>query len=283
VVKADGLALGTGAIVCGTLAEAEDAISKIMVERAFGDAGDSVVIQEFLEGVETSLHAFCDGSSYRLFPASQDHKQAYDGDKGPNTGGMGAYSPAPFFSTEELDEATRTILDPWLEGCRKEGVDYRGLLYPGIMLTADGPKVIEFNSRFGDPETQVYLPRLENDLVDVFEACIDGRLSEIELRWSEQATLCVVLASGGDPGKYEKGKTISGLEEAEQATNVKVFHAGTKRGDTGRFETNGGRVLGVTAWADTLEQAKNAAYAACDVIDFEEKMLRRDIGAKALS
>lgn len=279
-VKADGLALGKGVLICRDPAGAEQAIDRIMVERDFGEAGAKVVIQELLEGVEASLHALCDGGSYKLFPSSQDHKPVFDGNQGPNTGGMGTYSPAPFLNDEQIAEAGRKILDPWLAGCREEGIDYRGLIYPGLMLTSKGPKVIEFNSRFGDPETQVYLPRLENDLVDLLEACIDGRLDEMELKWRPESAVCVVLASGGYPGKYEKGKPISGLDEANGLPNTQVFHAGTRVVD-GQIVTNGGRVLGVTAWAADLTSAREAAYRAVEKIKFENVHFRRDIGARS--
>ncbi|MDP7011671.1 MAG: phosphoribosylamine--glycine ligase [Verrucomicrobiota bacterium] len=281
VVKADGLALGKGVLVCSTMEEAEAAIDSVMIDKAFGEAGNHIVIQEFLEGVEISLHVLCDGRTAILFPTSQDHKRALDGDKGLNTGGMGTYSPAPFLSEEELQAATRAVVDSWLVGCRSEGIDFRGMLYPGLMLTADGPKVLEFNARWGDPETQVYLMRLETDLVDLFEACIDRRLAEMDVRWKSQAAVCVVMASGGYPGSYEKGLPISGLEKADAMEDVKVFHAGTKL-DDGHLVTSGGRVLGVTALGLTLLTARNAAYAAVDKIRFEGSHVRGDIAAKAL-
>ncbi len=281
VVKADGLALGKGVLICETLEEAEAAIDSVMVDRNFGDAGEQVVIQEFLEGLEISLHVLCDGRTTILFPTSQDHKRALDGDKGLNTGGMGTFSPAPYLSDEELASTSRAIVDPWLTGCHAEGIDFRGMLYPGLMLTPDGPKVLEFNARWGDPETQVYAARLETDLVDLFEACIDRRLAEMDVHWSEQAAVCVVMASGGYPENYQKGKVISGLSEADAMKGVKVFHAGTKcEGDD--IVTSGGRVLGVTALGDGLAAACDAAYAAVDKIKFEGAHFRRDIAAKAL-
>ena len=230
-VKADGLALGKGVLICNTPEEANTAIDQIMTDRAFGDAGSSVLIQELITGMEVSLHALCDGKTAKLFPSSQDHKRALDGDEGLNTGGMGTYSPVPFLSDEKLNEIANGVLEPWLAGCAAEGIDFRGMLYPGIMLTDDGPKVLEFNARFGDPETQVYLTRLENDLVDLLEASIDGTLDQHELRWSDQSAVCVVIASGGYPGSYDKGKVITGIADADALPGVKVFHAGTKFAD----------------------------------------------------
>ena len=280
VVKADGLALGKGVLICASAAEARKAIDEVMVKKTFGAAGARVVIQEFLEGMEISLHALCDGKTYKLFPASQDHKRALDNDQGLNTGGMGAYSPAPFLNDEQLSKAGRQILDPWLRGCEAERIDFRGVLYPGVMLTKDGPKVLEFNARFGDPETQVYLPRLENDLVELFDASVSGTLGTVELQWSAAASVCVVMAGGDYPRASSKGKPINGLEEAAQFPNVKVFHAGTAlAGD--RIVTNGGRILGVTAWAKDLRAAQTAAYTAVDKIHFEGAHFRRDIAAKA--
>ena len=252
------------------------------MQQAFGRAGSQVVIQELLEGMEISLHALCDGRTARLFPTAQDHKRALDGDRGLNTGGMGTYSPAPFLTDTELESVGQQILQPWLRGCAQEGIDFRGLLYPGVMLTPRGPKVIEFNARFGDPEAQVYLTRLENDLVEVLEASVDGRLDRVVLRWSPQAAVCVVLASGGYPGSYAKGKVIEGLEAASALPSVKVFHAGTAVTE-GRCVTAGGRVLGVTALADTLGGARDLAYEASDLVHFEGRQMRRDIAAKALS
>ncbi len=280
-VKADGLALGKGVLLTSTVAEAERAIDEIMVGKAFGAAGQCVVIQELLVGMEISLHALCDGRRALLFPTAQDHKRALDGDEGLNTGGMGTYSPAPFLTDSELATVGRQILDPWLRGCAAEGIDFRGILYPGVMLTAEGPKVLEFNARFGDPETQVYLTRLESDLVDLVEASAAGTLDRVELKWSPDAAVCVVMASGGYPGSYPKGKVIRGLAEAGAMPGVKVFHAGTARVGAD-VVTNGGRVLGVTAVAPTLALARERAYAAVAVIRFEGAHFRRDIAAKAL-
>lgn len=280
-VKADGLALGKGVLLCRDMAEADAAIERMLVKGSFGAAGLRVIIQELLDGMEISLHAMCDGERALLFPTSQDHKRALDGDQGPNTGGMGAYSPTPFLEERELARVHREVLEPWLRGCRKEEIDFRGILYPGLMLTATGPRVLEFNARFGDPETEVYLPRLENDLVEVLEASVDGRLDEIELRWSPLDCVCVVMASQGYPGDYVKGRQITGLTEAGQMTNVKVFHAGTARsGD--QVVTNGGRVLVVAAWSRGLESARETAYEAVRRIRFDGAHFRRDIAAKAL-
>ena len=280
VVKADGLALGKGVLICAKQAEAERAVDEIMVSKAFGVAGARVVIQEFLEGIEVSLHALCDGKTAKIFPTSQDHKRALDGDLGLNTGGMGTYSPTPFLTDAQLAETARQVLEPFMRGCAAEGIDYRGLLYPGIMLTKSGPKVLEFNARFGDPETQVYLTRLENDLVELLDASVNGKLDNIELKWKPQASVCVVMASGGYPGSYAKGKLIHGLAEAAQLPDTKVFHAGTALKD-GQIVTNGGRVLGVTALGKDLKAAQAAAYAAVEKIHFAGAHFRRDIAAKA--
>lgn len=280
-VKADGLALGKGVILTHSITEAEKAVDDILLRGSFGQAGSRIVVQELLEGIEISLHALCDGKTAQLFPTSQDHKRILEGDRGLNTGGMGAYSPAPFLGDEALNQVGRAILDPWMAGCATEGIDFRGLLYPGVMLTSNGPKVLEFNARFGDPETQAYLPRLENDLVEVLSASIDGTLDQTPLRWSQTACLCVVIASEGYPGSSPKGRPIHGLEELTGQPELQVFHAATTFKD-GEVLTNGGRVLGVTAWAPTLEKAHKAAYTACDKICFDGMQFRRDIGSKAI-
>ena len=280
-VKADGLALGKGVIICHTPAEAALAVDEIMLGQKFGAAGRQVVIQELLEGMEISLHALCDGKTARLFPAAQDHKRLGENDAGPNTGGMGAYSPAPFLSETELAETGKKILGPWLRGCAEEGIDFRGILYPGVMLTKDGPKVLEFNARLGDPEAQVYLTRLENDLLDLLEASVDGALEKTELRWRPEAAVCVVMAAAGYPGTPAKGALIQGLAEAGAAANTKIFHAGVAR-QGGGLVTHGGRVLGATAWDMGLKQALDRAYAAVAKIKFDGAQFRRDIGAKAL-
>ena len=281
VVKADGLALGKGVLICADAAEAERAVDEIMVSQTFGAAGARVVIQEFLEGVEVSLHVLCDGQTAKLFPTSQDHKRALDGDLGLNTGGMGTYSPTPFLNDVQLADAAKKILEPFMRGCAAEGIDYRGILYPGIMLTKSGPKVLEFNARFGDPETQVYLTRLENDLVELLDASVGSTLSRIEMKWSLKASVCVVMASGGYPGSYAKGKVITGLDAANALPSTKVFQAGTAMKD-GQVVTNGGRVLGVTALGKDLKSAQTAAYSAVETIQFEGAHFRHDIAAKAM-
>jgi len=275
------LALGKGVLLTTSPAEAERAVDEIMVQQAFGAAGARVVVQELLEGMEISLHALCDGRVAKLFPTAQDHKRSLDGDQGLNTGGMGTYSPAPFLTDAELASVGRAVLDPWLRGCAAEGIDFRGLLYPGVMLTAEGPRVLEFNARFGDPETQVYLTRLESDLVELLSASVDGTLERMEMSWSPHASVCVVMASGGYPGNYAKGLPITGLEAAAALPDTKVFHAGTALQD-GRVVTQGGRVLGVTAWGDGLRTARDRAYAAVDRIQFEGAHVRRDIAAKGI-
>ena len=281
-VKADGLALGKGVLICASETEANRAIDEILVSKAFGAAGANIVIQEFLEGIEVSLHALCDGKTAKIFPTSQDHKRTLDGDLGLNTGGMGTYSPTPFLTDAQLADTARHVLEPFMRGCVAEGIDYRGILYPGIMLTKSGPKVLEFNARFGDPETQVYLTRLENDLVELLDASVSGTLDKVELKWSATASVCVVMASGGYPGGYAKGKPILGLAQAAALPNVKVFHAGTARaGDN--IVTNGGRVLGVTALGKDLQAAQVAAYAAVGKIHFDGAHFRRDIAAKAMT
>jgi phosphoribosylamine--glycine ligase len=280
-VKADGLALGKGVLICSRVREAEDAIDEILVRKTFGAAGGKIVIQEFLEGTEISLHALCDGRTAKLFPTSQDHKRALDGDQGLNTGGMGAYSPTPFLSEPQLAEVGQKILEPWVHGCASEGIIFKGILYPGIMLTKDGPKVLEFNARFGDPETQVYLTRLENDLVEVLEASVAGTLDSVELKWSRMASVCVVIASAGYPGSVVKGKVIWGLDDAAKLPNVKVFHAGTARAGE-EIVTSGGRVLGITAFGADIRSARESAYSALKWIGFDGAHYRRDIGQKAL-
>ena len=280
VIKADGLAAGKGVIVAMTLEEALDAVHEIMDDAAFGKAGSRVVIEEFMEGEEASLLAFTDGKTIYPMVSSQDHKRAYDGDKGPNTGGMGVYSPVPIVTDEE--HATMVaVMEQTVAELAAEGIDYRGCLYGGFMLTPAGPKVLEFNARFGDPETQVVLPRLKNDLVEVMLACANCELDQIELDWRDEWAVAVVLTSAGYPGSYEKGKVITGIADAEAMENVTVYHAGTAVVD-GQLVTNGGRVLAVTALGDTFENARNLAYDACEKIDFEGKTLRHDIGLRAL-
>ena len=279
VVKADGLAAGKGVTVAATIEEARAAVEDCFDGR-FGDAGATVVIEEMLTGPECSLLAFTDGVTVLPMAPAQDHKRAYEGDTGPNTGGMGVYSPVPIV-TEEEHAAMVDIMERAVAGMRAEGIDYRGVLYGGFMLTKDGPKLLEFNCRFGDPETQVVLPRLETDLAEVMLACAEQRLSDVQLSWKPDWAVSVVLASKGYPLSYEKGFPISGIEDAEALPGVHVYHAGTKLQD-GVFLTNGGRVLNVTALGPTFEEARDLAYQACDLISWEGKTLRRDIGARAL-
>jgi phosphoribosylamine--glycine ligase len=280
VVKADGLALGKGVIIAQDRAEADAAIHDIMDARKFGDAGRQVVIEEFLEGQECSIHALVDGRGYLLFPSAQDHKRALDGDAGLNTGGMGTFSPATRILPPALEARVRTeVLDRFIAGLQADGIDYRGMLFPGLMVTPGGIKVLEFNCRFGDPETQVLLTRLESDLLDLLEATIDGRLGGTHAQWRAEAAVCVVMASGGYPGAYEKGCVITGLDRVPAGATV--FHAGTRReGD--RFVTAGGRVLGVTALARDLAAARALAYEAVGAIHFEGAQFRRDIAVKGL-
>ena len=279
VVKADGLAAGKGVIVATELEQAEEAVRECF-GGTFGDAGNTVVIEEMLVGPECSLLAFTDGKTVRPMATSQDHKRALEGDKGPNTGGMGVYSPVPIVTPEEHETMERIMRETVAE-LAAEGIDYRGCLYGGFMLTPAGPKVLEFNARFGDPETQVILPRLKNDLVEVMLACAEQRLDEVELSWRDDWAVSVVLTSAGYPGAYEKGKVITGIEDAEAMENVTVYHAGT-RAEDGQILTNGGRVINVTALGATFEDARNLAYEACEKIQFEGKTLRRDIGLRAL-
>lgn len=280
VVKADGLAAGKGVIVAMTEQEALDAVDAIMEDHSFGDAGARVVIEEFMEGEEASLLAFTDGTTIRPMISAQDHKRAYDGDRGPNTGGMGTYAPAPVMTPEMTERAVEEILKPTIAAMAMEGRVYRGCLYLGLMVTADGPKVVEFNARFGDPETQVVLPLLDSDLVAIMCACADGTLADVPIRWKDGAAVCVVLASGGYPGHYEKGQEIHGLADAE-AMGALVFHAGTAMKD-GKLVTNGGRVLGVVGRGADISSAVDAAYAAAAKISFKDAYYRKDIAHRAL-
>jgi phosphoribosylamine--glycine ligase len=282
VVKADGLAAGKGVSICGTVEEAETAIRAAMDECVFGDAGSRVIIEEYLEGEEASILALCDGERFVCLPSSQDHKRIYDGDEGPNTGGMGAYSPAPVITPEMQKKIEKTVLAPTLREMAKRGVPYKGVLYAGLMITKDGPRVVEFNCRFGDPETQAVLPRLRSDLVELMEGCIDGNLPEEPLDIEPGAAVCIVAASGGYPGSYEKGKEIRGLEEAGSEDGVVVFHAGTKK-DDGRVVTSGGRVLGLTATGSSVRDAVEKAYSAIGKIEFDGIFYRRDIAHRALA
>ncbi|AEG15273.1 Phosphoribosylamine--glycine ligase [Desulfofundulus kuznetsovii DSM 6115] len=279
VVKADGLAAGKGVIVCQAVEEALEAVEDIMVKGVFGNAGSRVVVEEYLTGQEVSILAFTDGETVIPMLPAQDHKQVYDGDRGPNTGGMGAYAPAPACTPEVYRTALEDILIPTVRAMAAEGRPYRGVLYAGLMVTHEGPKVLEFNARFGDPEAQPVLMLLETDLVEIIEAVLSGRLAEKEIRWRPGAAVCVVLASGGYPGPYRKGYPISGLDRVPP--DVMVFHAGTALED-GRLVTAGGRVLGVTAAAETIPAAIEKAYAAVEQIHFEGMHYRRDIGRKAL-
>jgi phosphoribosylamine--glycine ligase len=280
-VKASGLAAGKGVSVCQSLDEAEAALQQAMVAREFGAAGDAVLVEECLQGQEASVLAFTDGHTVRPMVVAQDHKPILEGDRGPNTGGMGCYAPAPIIGPELLRQIQDTILQPAVDALRQEGILYRGVLYAGLMLTGEGPQVLEFNSRFGDPEAQVILPLLQGDLLPVLQACLDGRLAEADLSWSARSCICVVVASGGYPGSYRKGLPIEGLEAAEQVPETVIFHAGTRSAD-GRVLTAGGRVLGVTALGDTLSEAAERAYEAVGRLHFEGMYCRRDIGAKAL-
>lgn len=281
VVKADGLAAGKGVVVAATEDEALAAVDMIMCDQAFGEAGARVVVEECMQGEEASLLTFTDGYTIVPMVSAQDHKRVFDGDKGPNTGGMGAYAPAPVLTPALLDQVMKEILQPTVDAMRQEGVIYRGCLYAGLMMTVQGPKVVEFNARFGDPETQVVLPLLDSDLVTVLEACADGRLAETEVKWKDEAAVCVVLAAGGYPGDYPKGDAISGLEQAE-AEGAVVFHAGTALKQE-QVVTNGGRVLGVTAMDRDVLKAIDKAYAAIGKISFAGMHYRKDIAHRVVA
>ena len=276
VIKADGLALGKGVIVAADRVAARSAIDEMMNQGRFGDAGRRVVIEDFLRGTECSLHALVDGSNYRLLESARDHKRALEGDQGPNTGGMGAFSPANNWTKKLQSKFETEIMQPLLRGLLQEGITFRGLLYPGLIITSEGGRVLEFNCRFGDPGTQALLPRMKSDLVPLLEATIDGNLSKCTIEWDTRAAVTVVLASGGYPGKYETGKTISGLNDAAKLEDVQIFHAGTKRADD-EVKTAGGRILAVTALGSTLEAARARAYDAVSRIHFENCHYRRDI------
>lgn len=280
VLKADGLALGKGVLICQTLEEALDGVDEIMVDKKFGQAGGKMVIEDFLTGQEVSVLAFCDGKTLRPMVSAQDHKRAFDHDQGLNTGGMGTFSPSRYYTETIAKEAMDTIFQPTLEAMAKEGRPFTGILFFGLMLTKDGPKVLEYNARFGDPETQVVLTRLESDLVDIFLACIEGTLDQVPIVWMDNAAVCVVLASGGYPVHYEKGYPITGLERFEHSDDIIVFHAGTKKEADGSYVTSGGRVLGFTALADTLDHAIQKAYSRIDEIHFTDAFYRHDIGVK---
>lgn len=279
VVKADGLAAGKGVIIAKNTEEAEDAVKLVMEKRAFGEAGNSVVIEELLEGEEVSVLAFTDGKTIRPLVASQDHKRIYDGDQGPNTGGMGAYSPPPVYTEDLHARVLREVLEPVIYGLAADGIQYKGVIYAGLMLTKKGPYVLEFNCRFGDPETQVVIPRLKTDLVDVMEAVVEERLDDVQLEWDPRAAVCVVMASGGYPGSYEKGKVITGLDQLPP--DILAFHAGTAISGE-QLVTSGGRVLGVTGFGATIKEAVQSAYTGVEKIHFDGMHYRRDIAYRAL-
>jgi len=278
VVKADGVAAGKGVYICANLKEGQAAVDEIMVQKIFGKAGDRIVIEECLQGPEASVLAISDGKHFLVLPTAQDHKRIFDDDLGPNTGGMGTFSPNPLVTGAVLDQIISGIIEPAIRGMYQEGHPFKGVLYAGVMLTAEGPKTLEFNVRFGDPETQCILPRLQSDIVDIFLAACDGRLHELTVKWDPRACVCVVIASGGYPGKYQNGFALSGLEAIKDEDTV-VFHAGTKN-DGGNLVTSGGRVLGVTALGRNLETAKAQAYNAVDHVHFDHMFFRRDIAGK---
>ena len=279
VLKADGLALGKGVLICQTLEEAKEGVKTLMMDKKFGSAGDEIVIEEFMTGREVSVLSFVDGNIVKIMSSAQDHKRAKDGDQCLNTGGMGNFSPSPFY-TKEVDEfCKKYIYQPTVDAMKAEGRPFKGVIFFGLMLTPDGPKVLEYNARFGDPEAQVVLPRLENDIVDVFEACIDGTLDQVDLKFdNDRATVCVILASDGYPVEYKKGFPIEGLEKFKGKDDYYVFHSGTKFNENGQIVTNGGRVLGVTATGKDLKEARKKAYEATEWISFENKYMRHDIG-----
>jgi phosphoribosylamine--glycine ligase len=277
VLKADGLALGKGVLICNTLEEAKEGVKTLMLDKQFGDAGNEVVIEEFMTGREVSVLAFCDGKTIKCMTSAQDHKRAKDGDQGLNTGGMGTFSPSPFYNDEVEAFCEKYVYQPTIDAMAVEGRPFTGILFTGLMLTEDGPKVLEYNARFGDPEAQVVLPRMKNDIIDVMEACIDGKLSDVELEFEDNAAVCVVLASDGYPEKYDKGFEIKGLDTFKDKDGYYVFHAGTKF-DGDKIVTNGGRVLGVVAKGEDLKAARANAYKATEWIDFANKYKRNDIG-----
>ena len=278
VLKADGLALGKGVLICNTREEAKEGVKTLMLDKQFGHAGDRIVVEQFMTGREVSVLSFVDGKTIKIMTSAQDHKRAKDGDQGLNTGGMGTFSPSPFY-TPEVDEFCRKyIYQATVDAMKAEGREFKGIIFFGLMLTADGPKVLEYNARFGDPETQVVLPRMKNDIVDVFEACVDGTLDQIDLQFEDNAAVCVVLASDGYPEHYEKGKKITGLENFKDKDGYYVFHAGSKFDAEGNILTNGGRVLGVTATGKDLKEARANAYKATEWVNFENKYMRHDIG-----
>ena len=277
VLKADGLALGKGVLICNPLEEAKDGVKEIMLDKKFGSAGNEMVIEEFMTGREVSVLSFVDGNTIKTMTSAQDHKRAGDGDTGLNTGGMGTFSPSPFYTKEVEDFCNKYVYQATVDAMKAEGRPFKGIIFFGLMLTPDGPKVLEYNARFGDPEAQVVLPRMKNDIIEVMEACIDGTLDQIDLQFEDNAAVCVVLASDGYPVSYEKGFVINGLENFNGKDGYYCFHAGTKLTDKG-IVTNGGRVLGVTAKGATLKEARANAYAATEWISFENKYMRHDIG-----
>ena len=278
VLKADGLALGKGVLICNTREEAKEGVKTLMLDKQFGHAGDRIVVEQFMTGREVSVLSFVDGKTIKIMTSAQDHKRAKDGDQGLNTGGMGTFSPSPFYTPEVDEFCKKHIYQATVDAMKAEGREFKGIIFFGLMLTADGPKVLEYNARFGDPETQVVLPRMKNDIVDVFEACVDGTLDQIDLQFEDNAAVCVVLASDGYPEHYEKGKKITGLENFKDKDGYYVFHAGSKFDAEGNILTNGGRVLGVTATGKDLKEARANAYKATDWIHFENKYMRHDIG-----
>lgn len=278
VLKADGLALGKGVLICNTKEEALAGVDELMLDKKFGDAGNTIVIEEFMTGREVSVLSFVDGNTIKIMSSAQDHKRAKDGDEGLNTGGMGNFSPSPFYTEEVDDFCKKYIYQATVDAMKAEGREFKGVIFFGLMLTPKGPKVLEYNARFGDPEAQVVLPRLKNDIIDVFNACIDGTLDKIDLQFEDKACVCVILASDGYPLAYEKGKRITGLDNFKGKDGYYCFHAGTKFDDNGNIVTNGGRVLGITAKGDTLKEARANAYAATEWVDFENKYMRHDIG-----
>lgn len=280
VLKADGLALGKGVLICQNEQEALDGVDEIMVDQKFGTAGAQMVVEEFLVGQEVSVLSFCDGKTVRTMVSAQDHKRALDHDQGLNTGGMGTFSPSQYYTADLQKEAEEKIFQKTVDAMNAEGRTFKGIIFFGLMLTKEGVKVLEYNARFGDPETQVVLPRLESDLVDIFEACIDGTLDQIDIQWKDNAAVCVVLASGGYPVSYQKGYPIKGLNAFDAFDDMMIFHAGTAKNEAGEFVTNGGRVLGVVALADTLDQAIVKAYEHVDDVTFEKVHYRHDIGRK---
>ena len=277
VLKADGLALGKGVLICNTKEEAQEGVKTLMLDKQFGSAGDKIVIEEFMVGREVSVLSFVDGNTIKIMSSAQDHKRAKDGDEGLNTGGMGTFSPSPFYTSEVDEFCHKYIYQATVDAMKAEGREFKGVIFFGLMLTPKGPKVLEYNARFGDPEAQVVLPRLKNDIIDVFEACVDGTLDKLDLQFEDNACVCVVLASDGYPLAYEKGKLITGFENFENNEGYYCFHAGTKLTDDG-IVTNGGRVLGITAKGATLKEARSNAYEATKWINFENKYMRNDIG-----